>query len=65
MPNGRCFFCGFEALALGGVNVQKFRALHIFDILQYFGQSVHIVSVDRTEVSDVHALEYILLLGKH
>ncbi len=65
VPDGGCLFGWLEALALGGVDVQKLGTLHILDVLQYFGQGIHIVSVYGTEITDIHPFEHILLLGEH
>ena len=45
--------------------MQDFGALQIFDIMQYAGEIPYIVSVYRTEITDIHSLENILLLCGH
>ena len=43
--------------------MQYLWAIQIFDVAQYLRQLLHVMSVDRTEVADVHSLEDVLLLG--
>ena len=45
--------------------MQDFRAFHILYIPQNPCDIYYIVSVDRTEVADIHSFENILLLGSY
>ena len=65
VPHAGVLFGRLEALALGGVQVQYLGALQVLDVVEHAGQILHVVSVDGPEVSDVHALEDVLLLGGH
>ena len=43
--------------------MQDFGSLHIFDVMQDAGYVLYVVPVDRAEVTDIHSLENVLLLG--
>ena len=53
-----------ESLALDGMDMQQLGAFHVLDLAQGGYQFHHIVSVARTEVADVHAVEDVLLVGQ-
>ncbi|CDA85013.1 unknown [Bacteroides sp. CAG:754] len=65
MPFGGMFFRRSEPFSLYSVQMQDFGSLQIFDIMQYAGEIPYIVSVYRTEITDIHSLENILLLCSH
>ena len=55
---------GLKSLALDGVYVQQLRSLHVLDLRQCVDQLNHVVAVAWPEVSDVHALKDVLLIGE-
>ena len=62
MPYGGRLFGRCKSLALGGVYVEQLRSFHILDGAQHLHQILHIMSIHRAEVTDVHALKHILLI---
>ena len=46
-----------------GVQVQQFWTFHILDLLEDTHQFLHIMTIERTEITDVHAVENVLLVG--
>ena len=64
MPDGGTLLGRLVALALGGVQVEELRTLHVLKLSQYAHNLLHVVPVERTEVTDVHALEDILLMAQ-
>ena len=65
MPQGCCFFSWFKALSFTGMYVQQLRPFHILYFLQDLCQGSDIVSVHRTEITDIQSLKDILLLHQH
>ena len=65
MPFGGMFLCRGKSFSFYCVQVQDFRTLQIFDVMQYAGKVLYVVSVYRTEIADVHSLENVLLLRSH
>ena len=64
MPDGGVLFrCG-EAFSFGGVYVQHLWSGHSLDTLQGMHQRDYVMSVHRAEVTDIHSLEHILLIGQ-
>ena len=64
MPDGGILFrCG-ETFSFDGVYVQHLWSGHSLDTLQGMHQRDYVVSVQRPEVTDVHSLEHILLIGQ-
>ena len=64
MPDGGILFrCG-ETFSFCGVYVEHLRSGHSLDTLQGMHQRDYVVSVQRPEVTDVHSLEHILLIGQ-
>ena len=61
MPDGRILLSRCIAITLRRMDVEQLRTLHFLDHLQDSHQLYHIVSLGRTEVTDVHSLEDILL----
>ena len=45
--------------------MQDFGAFQVLDVPQYARQVLYVMSVDGTEVANVHSLENVLLLGSH
>ena len=57
-------FCRFESFSLHRVYVQEFGTLHVLYQVQCVDQFYDIVPVAWTEISDVHPLEDVLLVGE-
>ena len=64
MPNCRVLLGGFVALALDGLDMQQFGTVHVLYVAQYAYQILDVVSVNGTEISDIHALEHVVLMGQ-
>ena len=65
MPQSSCFFSWFKALSFTSVYVQQFRALHVLYFFQNLCQGSDIVSIHRTEITDIQSLKDVLLLHQH
>ena len=63
MPDGSTFLGWFVSLALGGMQVEQLRAFHASELLQDSYHFLYIMTVEWSEVSDVHSLEDILLMA--
>ena len=44
--------------------MQELRAFHILDFTEHAHQLYHIVPIGRAEISDIHALKDVLLIGQ-
>ena len=62
MPNGGLVFCGLVAVSFLGMQVQQLRTFHVFQLAQQSHYLLDIMSVEWSEVADVHALEDVLLV---
>ena len=47
------------------MDMEQLGTLHIFYFFQDTCQIIDIVSVNRTEIADIHSFEHILLLYEH
>ena len=65
MPQSSCFFSRFETLSFTGMDVQQFRPLHVLYFFQNLCQGSNIMSVHRTEITDIQSLKDVLLLHQH
>ncbi len=64
MPFRRIFLGWAISLALYSAKMQNTRTVHLFYVIENSDHSVYIVSVKWSEISDIQALEYILLLAE-
>ena len=62
VPFGSRLLSRFETFSFHGTDMQKFWPLHILYIIQHFHHIVHIVTVNRTEVTYTESFEQIMLL---
>ena len=62
MPGGHVFLCWGIAMAFLGMQMQQLRTAHVLDLVQYAHQFLHVVPVERTEVTYVHTLKDVLLV---
>ena len=65
MPDGSTLLGWFVSLALGGMQVEQLRSFHVSELLQDSYHFLYIMTVEWSEVSDVHSLEDVLLLCSH
>ena len=65
MPDGSTFLGWFVSLALGSMQVEQLRAFHASELLQDSYHFLYIMTVEWSEVSDVHSLEDILLMAQY
>ena len=63
MPDGLIVFGRGIAVSFLRVQMQQLGAFHVLQLSQDAHQLLHVVSVERSEVAYVHALEDVLLLG--
>ena len=64
MPDGGLLFGGLIALALRGMQMQELRSAHFLQLPENAHQLLHVMSVERSEIADVHAFEDVLLVGQ-
>ena len=64
MPDGGVFLRLLKSLTLDGVQVKQLRTFHVLNFVQYAHQIYYVMSINRTDVADVHTLKYILLIGE-
>ena len=64
MPDGSTFFRRFVTFSFYRMQVEQFRSLHVLDLSQNLYQFLHVMSVVRPEITDVHTFKDILLTGK-
>ena len=64
MPHSGTFLGGLISFSLLGVQMQQFWAFHVLQLLQHAHQLHHVVPVVRAYITDVHALEDVLLVGE-
>ena len=62
MPDGRFVLRRLVAVALLRVQMEHLRPLHVLQLAQQSHKFLHVVPVERSEVSDVHALKDVLLM---
>ena len=62
MPDGIFSLCRLVAMALLSMQMQQLRTFHLFQLLEHPDQLHDVMPVERTEVTDVHALKDILLM---
>ena len=62
VPDGHVLLRWGIAVTFLGVQVQQFRPLHVLDLFEDAHQFLHVMSVEGTEVTDVHTLEDVLLV---
>ena len=64
MPDGSTLLGWFVSLALGGMQVEQLWAFHVSELIQDSYHFLYIMTVEWSEVSDVHSLEDILLMAQ-
>ena len=64
VPYGGFLLGRLISLAFGGVEMQQFWTLHVFQLAQQAHHLRHVVPVERTEVAYVHSLEDVLLVAQ-
>ena len=64
MPDGSTLLGRFVTLALGGMQVEQLRTFHFLELLQQSYHFLDVMTVERTEVSDIHSLEDVLLMAQ-
>ena len=64
MPDGSTLLGWFVTLALGGMQVEQLRTFHFLELLQQSYYFLDVMTVERTEVSDVHSLKDVLLMAQ-
>ena len=64
MPDGSTLLGWFVTLSLGGMQMQQLRTFHFLELLQQSYHLLDIMTVERTEVSDIHSLENVLLMAQ-
>ena len=62
VPDGGLALCRCISVTFLGVQVEQFRTLHVLQLAEQSHQFLDVVSVERSEVADVHALEDVLLM---
>src|SRR3712207_9062787 len=62
MPNRGLRFRRFVAFTLDSMQMKELRSLHVFELIEHPNDVSYIVTVDWSEVADVHSLEDILLM---
>ena len=62
VPDGHILLCRGVAVTFLGVQVQQLWTLHVLDLFEDAHQFLHVMSVEGTEVADVHTLEDVLLV---
>ena len=65
MPQSSCIFGRFKTFSFTSMYVQQFRTLHVLYFFQNLCQGSDIVSVHRTEITDIQSLKDVLLLHQH
>ena len=61
MPDCGILFGWCITISLGRVDIEELRSFHLLDDLQDAHQFHHVVSIGRTEITDIHTLKDILL----
>ena len=61
VPQGGILLCSGESLSFFGVDVEHLGTLHVANALECTYKRNHIMSVLRSEVADIHPLEYVFL----
>ena len=64
MPDGRVLLGRLVALALDSLYVQQFGAVHVLDVTQDTYQVLDVMPVHGPEISDIHTLEHVVLMGE-
>ena len=62
MPDSSLILGRFVAMSFLRVQMEHLRAFHVLQLSEQSNQFLHIVSVERSEVTDVHALKDVLLM---
>src|SRR3712207_8905111 len=62
MPNRGLRFRRFVAFTLDSMQMKELRSLHVFELIEHPNDVSYIVTVEWSEVADVHSLEDILLM---
>ena len=62
MKDSRVLFSWLETFTLDCVQMQELGPLHVLDLSKGIDKFDNVVSVDRSEVTDIEALEDILLI---
>ena len=52
----------FVTLSLGGMQVQQLRTLHVLKLFEHSRHFLHVMTIERSEVADIHTLEDVLLM---
>ena len=63
VPGGDVFLCGGIAMSFLRVQMEQFGPLHIFHLFENTHQFLHVVTIEGTEIADVHAFKDVLLMG--
>ena len=63
VPYRLVVFCWGITVAFLRMQVEQLGTFHVFELLQDTHQFLHVVTIEGTEVTYVHALEDVLLLG--
>ena len=64
MPDGGTLLGRFITLALGGMEMQELRSLHVLELHENPYYLLHVMTIERSEISDVHSLEDVLLMAE-
>ena len=62
VPDGSTLLGWFVTLSLGGMQMQQLRTLHVLKLFEYSRHFLHVMTVERSEVADIHTLEDVLLM---
>jgi len=62
VPDGSTLLGWFVTLSLGGMQVQQLRTLHVLKLFEHSRHFLHVMTVERSEVADIHTLEDVLLM---
>ena len=62
MPDGGTLLCWFVTLSLGGMQMQQLRTLHVLKLFEHSRHFLHVMTIERSEVADIHTLEDVLLM---
>ena len=64
MPDGGTLLSRFITLALCGMEMQELRSLHVLELHENPYYLLHVMTIERSEISDVHSLEDVLLMAE-